>query len=60
MDLVDVILAHKMNTHFAFHGLSFFFKGRNLIRPFSVLVEPKSYHTPFDQITCLFIFLLPG
>ena len=60
MDLVDVILAHKMNTHFAFHGLSFFFKGRNLIRPFSALVEPKSYHTLFDQITCLFIFLLPG
>ena len=37
-----------------------FFKGRNLIRPFSVLVEPKTNHTPFDQITCLFIFLLPG
>ena len=26
MDLVDVILAHKMSTHFAFHGLSFFLK----------------------------------
>ena len=57
MDLVDVILAHKMNRHFAFMDFLFFFKGRNLIRPFSVLVEPKSYHTPFDQITCLLIFL---
>ena len=47
MDLVDVILAHKMNTHFAFHGLSFFFKGRNLIRVGGTKVLPYAFWSDY-------------